>query len=102
MPIMAVENYDTLGILPFNINPHFIKADPESTHRGETRETRILEYHKLHKTPVLGLVEGSWLRIQGDTVSLKGNYSAHWFEPNTEVKEILADKAWPINSLPVL
>ncbi|MHA7059942.1 dipeptidase PepE [Aquimarina sp. M1] len=82
MPIVHPPSYKTLGIIPFNINAHYLDPDPNSTHKGETRETRIKEFHTLNPQPVIGLREGSWLRILHNSVILKGNLSARVFEQN--------------------
>lgn len=91
MPIVYPPSFDALGVLNFNINPHYLDPDPHSTHKGETRETRILEFLNLNSTPVVGLREGSWIRIQGDSCSLKGKLNARLFLPNEKPKEIAPD-----------
>ncbi len=88
MPIVYPPSYKTLGIIPFNINAHYLDPDPKSTHKGETRETRIKEFHTINSQPVVGLREGSWLRIQQDKIILKGNLSAKIFEQNKNPYEI--------------
>lgn len=87
MPIAFPPSYNTLALVPFNFNAHYIEPDANSTHKGETRATRIKEYQKLHSTPVLGLKEGSWLRVQGDEVYLRGGLSAVLFK-NGEGEEL--------------
>ena len=95
MPIVYPPSFKTLGCFSFNINAHYLDVDENSKHMGETRETRIQEFHIFNKTPVLGLREGSWLVIEDQQIVLKGNSSARLFrpsrlpieiEPGTEVK----------------
>ncbi|MGO2357301.1 MAG: dipeptidase PepE [Mesonia sp.] len=88
MPIVHPPSFDTLGLFSFNINPHYLDPDPSSTHKGETRETRIKEFQQLHKIPVVGLREGSWIRIKDEDLVLKGDLEARVFIPQQEAIEV--------------
>ena len=87
MPIVYPQSFDTLGIFPFNINAHYLDPRPNSTHMGETRATRIQEFHVYNTIPVVGLREGSWLQVT-DRVVLCGPHSARLFEQNKTPREL--------------
>lgn len=88
MPIIYPPSFQTLGLIPFNLNVHYLDKDAQSTHMGESRETRINEFHQFNNFPVLGLKEGSWLEIKNNTIILKGGLTAKLFRKNREVIEI--------------
>lgn len=88
MPIVYPPSFQTLGMIPFNLNPHYIDSDAPSNHMGETRETRIKEFHAFNSIPVVGLREGSWLEIKGDTITLKGPLKARLFRQNQAPVEL--------------
>jgi len=91
MPIVYPPSFKTLSFVPFNINPHYLDTDPSSKHMGETRETRIKEFHKFNTQPVIGLREGSWLEVKGQSIQLKGELNARVFEHGSEPYEIETD-----------
>lgn len=91
MPIVYPPSFKSLGLIPFNINPHYLDPDTKSTHKGETRETRIKEFHAYNSPPVVGLREGSWLEVNDDSIILKGQLNARIFEYNKEPYEVKPD-----------
>ncbi|WP_439132524.1 dipeptidase PepE [Polaribacter sp.] len=88
MPIVYPPSFTTLVCIPFNINAHYLDPIKGSTHMGETRETRIKEFHVFNETPVLGLREGSWLEVLGDAIFLRGKLTARWFEKDKETRNL--------------
>ena len=88
MPIVYPPSFKTLGLVPFNINPHYLDPIEGSTHMGETRETRIKEFHAYNNQPVIGLREGSWITVTGNKRTLKGTLQARIFEYNKAPYEI--------------
>ena len=79
MPIVEPRTLDSLGLVPFQINPHYLDPDPSSTHMGETREERLLQYLEENERPVVGLREGAWLRAEGGSIRLLGTTGARIF-----------------------
>ncbi|MNL67989.1 Peptidase E [compost metagenome] len=88
MPIVYPPSFDALQFLPFNLNPHYLDPDPTSTHKGETRETRIREFHQFNTQAVLGLREGSWLHVENAQIELKGTLSVRLFQQGKEPIEL--------------
>jgi dipeptidase E len=72
MPIVEPPSLTALGVIPFQLNCHYIDADPSSKHMGETREVRLREFHEENETLVVGIREGSMLRVEDGTIMLKG------------------------------
>ncbi|HEX7708191.1 MAG TPA: dipeptidase PepE [Thermoanaerobaculia bacterium] len=88
MPIVYPPSFDALGLVRFQINPHYLDAEPDSTHKGETREDRIREFHEENETAVVGLREGSALRVEDDVVTLVGSRPARVFRRGQEPVEV--------------
>ncbi len=97
MPIIYPPSFKTLGLVPFNINPHYLDPDLNSTHKGETRETRLKEFHQFNTQPVIGLREGSWLEVKDSSIILKGNLPSRIFEHGKEPYEVVSGSE--LNSL---
>ncbi len=94
MPIVRPGSFRALGLVPFQINCHYLDADPDSTHMGETREDRLMEYLEENHRPVVGLREGSWLEVESPgprasaSVALCGPKPARLFRRGVEPVEI--------------
>ncbi|HSK60172.1 MAG TPA: dipeptidase PepE [Actinomycetospora sp.] len=95
MPIVDPGGLDALARIPVQINPHYLDPDPHSTHRGETREERIGEFHEENAVTVVGLREGAWLFRSGARLTLDG-YTARLFRRGHEPAELTAgtDLSW--------
>ena len=89
MPIVQPPSLDALGLVSFQINPHYLDADPNSTHKGETREERIIQCLEENETPVVALREGAMLRIEEGKTLLKGSNGARIFRRGHEPVEVL-------------
>jgi dipeptidase E len=98
MPILEPRSFDSLGLVPFQISPHYLDPDPDSTHMGETQEERVLQFLEEAETPVIGIREGAWLLIENSAVTLKGENGARIFRrgrgplevgPGTEISGLV-------------
>jgi dipeptidase E len=85
MPIVEPAGFTALGLVDFQLNPHYLDPVPGSVHRGETREERIRQFHEENTAPVVGLREGGWLRVSDGAVTLRG--SARVFRRGQEPEE---------------
>jgi dipeptidase E len=79
MPIVQPRDFNALGFVNFQINPHYLDPDPNSTHMGETREKRIAEFHEENDATVVGLREGSWITVSEGMATLHGETGARIF-----------------------
>ncbi|REE58607.1 alpha-aspartyl dipeptidase [Streptomyces sp. 3212.3] len=100
MPIVEPPTFDALGLVPFRMNPHYVERSPDSTHMGETRSKRLMEFLEENDVPVVALREGTWLRQSSDRLKLDGSSAGGVLfrrgsapEPvrrNTDLSELLA------------
>ena len=88
MPIVQPPSFDALNLVWFQINPHYLDAGQNSTHMGETREQRLLQYLEENDTPVAALREGAMLRIENGVTLLKGSSGARIFRRGLEPVEM--------------
>ena len=97
MPIVQPASLNALELIPFQINPHY-PATAQDGYPGETRDTRIVQFLEENDVPVLGLCEGSWVRVQGATASIGGTAGGRLFargaapravEPGDDVSSLL-------------
>ena len=89
MPIVQPPSFDALGLVSFQLNPHYLDPDPNSRHMGETREKRIQEFLEENDTPVLGLREGAIARHENGSTMLKGSTGARIFRKGQAPVETL-------------
>ena len=89
MPIVEPPSFDALGLVSFQLNPHYLDPDPDSKHMGETREKRIQEFLEENDTPVLGLREGAIARYENGSTVLKGSTGARIFRKGQAPVETL-------------
>jgi dipeptidase E len=85
--VVALDRFDALGLVGFNINPHYKEADPMMAPFSETRDDRIREYHVINANPVLGLEEGAWVIVEDGAVTAHGTARVKLFRP-------AADPVW--------
>ena len=99
MPIVEPPSFNALGLVSFQINPHYLDPDPDSTHMGETREERILQFLEENETPVVALREGAMIRVEQGSITLKGSSGARIFrkeqvplevQPGSNLDDLLA------------
>jgi dipeptidase E len=88
MPIVEPPSFNALGLIKFQINPHYLDPDPNSKHMGETREERLRQYLEENEIPVVGLREGCMLWVEDDKVTLRGITDARVFKRGMEPFEI--------------
>ncbi|EDV47243.1 probable alpha-aspartyl dipeptidase [Drosophila erecta] len=88
MPVAYPPSFEALALVPFNINPHYLDPEVGSRHKGETRDERLEEFVAYHGLPVLGLREGTSVRVQGGKATLLGDRNAKLFKVNGGTEEL--------------
>jgi len=88
MPIVQPPSFNALGLVSFQINPHYLDPDPNSKHMGETREERIVQFLEENDTPVVGLREGAMLRTEHGKMILRGSTGARIFRKGLVPEEV--------------
>jgi len=92
MPVAEPESFDAFNLIPFQINPHYLDANPAG-HAGETREQRIEEFIEVNPGLfVAGLREGTMLILEDDRLRLSGNRNIRVFRKGSLPLEIGPDK----------
>ena len=98
MPIVQPRSFDSLGLVPFQISPHYLDPDPASKHMGETQEERIVQFLEENETPVVGMREGAWIVVENGSATLKGETGARIFRrghapleiaPRSQISELV-------------
>jgi dipeptidase E len=79
MPVVQPPSFEALALVSFQISPHYLDPDPKSTHMGETQEERIKQFLEENEGVVVGLREGSFIRVHEGAVLLKGSNTARIF-----------------------
>ena len=87
MPIVYPPSFMAMELIPFNLNPHFPALPPDPTHKGETREERIGEFHHFNSQTVVGIREDSMISIRGNEAMLHGQRPAVVFEAGSPPTE---------------
>jgi len=91
MPVVQPPSFEALGLVPFQISPHYLDPDLSSTHMGETQEERIKQFLEENAENVIGSREGSFLRVEEGVVTLKGPHTARIFRRGEEPVEVAPD-----------
>ena len=87
MPIVQPDSFDALGLVPFQINPHYVDPPRDSTYMGETREERLVEFLEENDTPVVALREGGWIRVEEGRARVAGTHDTRIFRKDTSPEE---------------
>ncbi|MDE1977180.1 MAG: dipeptidase PepE [Elusimicrobia bacterium] len=98
--VVGLSRFDALGLVPFNINPHYKEADPAMARFSETRDDRIAEYHAVRANPVLGIEEGSWVEAESGRAEILGLSRAKFFRRGQAPQWLKSGEALPLPPWP--
>jgi dipeptidase E len=93
--VVGLGTFDALGLVPFNINPHYKETDPAMAPGSETRDMRIAEYLLVRENPVVGIEEGGFLRVEAETMTVLGTGRAKLFARGREPRWLLPGEILP-------
>jgi len=82
--VVALERFEALGLVPFNINPHYLDTDPVMAPGSETRDDRIREYHVVNANSVFGIEEQTMIRIEDGVATVAGRGRVKVFRRGAE------------------
>jgi len=88
MPIVQPPSFAAFGLVPFQINPHYIDPPPPEARVGETREERLQEFLEENDVTVVALREQSWLLVNGPAMSLRGTGGAVVFRRDAAAEQV--------------
>ena len=77
--VVGLTAFEALGLVPFNVNPHYLETDPAMAPGSETRDMRVAEYHVVRDNPVVGIEEGAMLRVENGHAWVRGTARAKLF-----------------------
>ncbi len=95
--VVALETFDALGLVPFNINPHYLETDPTMAPGSETRDDRIREYHAVWDNPVVAIEEGTALRIEEGAAVVVGRGRVKLFQRGREPRWLSPGERLPLS-----
>jgi dipeptidase E len=94
--VVGLTAFEALGLVPFNVNPHYLETDPAMAPGSETRDMRIAEYHVVRDNPVVGIEEGAMVRVEDGVATVRGTARAKLFRRNGAPVWVQADAPLPL------
>jgi dipeptidase E len=94
--VVGLADFTALGLVPFNINPHYLETDPAMAAHSETRDDRIAEYHVVNANAVLGIEEGTAVRVENGATTVVGGGRVKVFRPGAPSRWFGAGDAVPV------